>query len=66
MVVKKEDSVMATCDDCNCCKDKADGKGLCKKEHPTTHFTLANNKTIRRDDGWPIVDLDCEACGDFE
>jgi hypothetical protein len=54
---------MATCEDCIHCKDVVDGKGKCKYEHPETHFTLAGNKEIRRDNGWPIVDITEEGCG---
>ena len=57
---------MPICEDCNFLKDVVDGKGKCKYENPDTHFTLADNKEIRRDNGWPTVVVGEEACGRFE
>ncbi len=56
---------MATCVDCIHFKDAVAGEGLCKYEHPETHFTMAQNKEIRRDNGWTKTTATNSSCGRF-
>ena len=47
-------------------KEAVDGVGKCKKVTPTTHFTMAENKMVRRDNGWAKVKTTDTSCASFE
>lgn len=52
------------CDDCLFCKEKSGGRGKCKVEHAEIHIVGLSNTTSREDD-WPIVNVNSEACGQY-
>jgi hypothetical protein len=54
-----------TCDDCTFCKEKSGSQGKCKVGHAETHIAGLGNTTSRTN-GWPIVNLTDEACGQFQ
>lgn len=54
------------CSDCEYCKNQNNGEGVCKFDAPHTNFMVGKKRYIRRDNGWPIVDINAEPCGKFE
>lgn len=52
------------CGRCVNLKDIVNGVGNCKKHCAETHFTLASNREIQRDNGWPKVKITDTACED--
>ncbi len=56
-----------TCGDCLFIKDIEGSTGKCKVVHAETHITPdASNRTMRRDNGWPKVNVTEAACGEFQ